>query len=63
MIMPPARDATSDPFALEVLARLPLAESFYALWAYLATDEVLGDLFEQHRGRCYQDKLSVAVRK
>jgi hypothetical protein len=60
MIMPPARDATSDPFALEVLARLPLAESFYALWAYLATDKVLGDLFEQHRGRCYQDKLTFA---
>src|SRR3954453_11842033 len=61
MIMPPARDATSDPFALEVLTRLPLAESFYALWAYVATDQVLGDLFEEHRGRCYEDQLTNAL--
>jgi hypothetical protein len=63
MILPP-EDAppksAKDPFALEVLARLPLAESFYALWGYLATDAVLDHLFDQHRGRCYQDKLSFA---
>src|SRR5947209_17204160 len=59
MILPPAQDAR-PPFALEVLTRLPLAESFYALWAYVATDEVLADLFEQHRGRCYQDRLTFA---
>src|SRR3954453_18150483 len=60
MIMPPARDATSDPFALEVLTRLPLAESFYALWAYVATDKVLDALFQEHRGRCYEDRLTFA---
>jgi len=60
----PAKDvpqtAAQDPFALEVLARLPLTEAFYALWGYLATDSVLDQLFDQHRGRCYQDKLSFA---
>jgi hypothetical protein len=59
MILPPAKDAP-DPFALEVLTRLPLAESFYTLWAYLATDKVLDALFEEHRGRCYQDQLTFA---
>src|SRR5438132_961134 len=46
-----------DAFALESLARLPLAESFYLLWASFATDAVLDALFAQHRGRCYQDQL------
>jgi hypothetical protein len=43
-----------------VLTRLPLAESFYTVWAYLATDAFLATLFAQHRGRCYQDQLSFA---
>src|SRR2546426_164065 len=60
MVLPPPKKAAPDPFALEVLARLPLAESFYSLWAYLAPDSVLDALFEQHRGRCYQDKLPFA---
>src|SRR5688572_15637241 len=57
MILPPAKEAPA-PFALEVLTRLPLAESFYTLWGYLATDQVLDALFEEHRGRCYQDQLT-----
>jgi hypothetical protein len=40
------------------LAELPLAESFYTVWGYLATDQVLKDLFESHRGKCYQDQLT-----
>jgi Transposase DDE domain len=59
MILPPRRDAAA-PFALEVLARLPLAEAFYTVWSYVATDAVLDALFAPHRGRCYQDKLSFA---
>ena len=50
MILPPAEDAR-PPFALEVLTRLPLAESFYALWAYVATDKVLGRLATQIASR------------
>lgn len=60
MILPPPPTAPGDPFAREALARLPLAESFYLLWAYLAPDSVLDTLFEQHRGRCYQDQLRFA---
>src|SRR5215831_316039 len=57
MILPPPSPAPRLPFALEALARLPLAEAFYTLWAYLATDDTLDELFAQHRGRCYQDLL------
>src|SRR5256885_5439843 len=58
MILPAPKKVPQDPFDLRVLAELPLAESFYTLWAYLATDAVLKDLFETHRGRCYEDQLS-----
>src|SRR5690348_5633468 len=57
MVLPPSLTAPKQPFALEALARLPLAEAFYTLWTYLATDETLDDLFAQCRGRCYQDQL------
>jgi hypothetical protein len=63
MILPPrpaASDGARPSYAAETLARLPLAEAFYHLWAFLATDAVLDDLFEQHRGRCYQDQLRFA---
>jgi Transposase DDE domain len=58
MIMRPAPKATPDPFAVEVLAQLPLADAFYTLWGYLATDKALAELFDRHRGRCYQDQLT-----
>ena len=59
MVVPAGKEiVAADPFALEVLAELPLAESFYTLWAYVATDEVLEDLFDTHRGRCYEDRLT-----
>ena len=38
MTLPPPNEAPRPPFALEVLARLPLAESFYTAWAFLASD-------------------------
>jgi hypothetical protein len=60
MVLPAGKDIPEDRFALEVLAELPLAEAFYALWAHLAPDSVLGQLFDDHRGRCYEDSLSFA---
>jgi Transposase DDE domain len=60
MILPPPPPAPREPFALETLARLPLAEAFYTLWTHLATDDVLDELFARHRGRCYQDQLRFA---
>jgi len=60
MVLPAGKDIIEDRFALEVLAELPLAEAFYTLWAYLAPDPVLGELFDDHRGRCYEDTLTFA---
>jgi hypothetical protein len=58
MIVPPPRNSSGQPFARQTLNRLPLAEAFYALWAFVATDSALDALFERHRGRCYHDRLS-----
>jgi hypothetical protein len=58
MILPSPKQPPAPPFALEVLRRLPLAEAFYSLWGYAASDTVLDLLFDNYRGRCYEDKLS-----
>jgi hypothetical protein len=59
MVVPAGKEiVVEDPFAVEVLVQLPLAESFYTLWAAVATDPFLDDLFDAHRGRCYLDTLS-----
>src|SRR5947209_6879472 len=58
MILPPPKKPPAPPFAPAVLRRLPLAEAFYSLWGYAASDTVLDLLFDNFRGRCYQDKLS-----
>jgi len=64
MILPPPKKSAQgpphNPFAQEVLARLPLAEAFYTVWGYLARDAVLDALFDRHRGRCYQGQLAFA---
>jgi hypothetical protein len=61
MILPPPnnppKEGVRPPYTLETLARLPLAEAFYDLWAFLASDLILDALFESYRGRCYDDKL------
>jgi hypothetical protein len=56
MLLPPPK----DDFSLALVTRLPLAEAFYAAWAFLAPDDLLDDLFRGHRGRCYEGKLSFA---
>lgn len=62
MILPPpkkpAGEGRPSAFTREVLSRLPLAESFYTLWSHTATDEVLTELFDCYRGRCYEDQLT-----
>lgn len=57
MRMPP-RPEPAQSLALDVLARLPLAEAFYSLWRHLATQEVLQPLFDRHKGDCHQQQLS-----
>lgn len=56
--MSPGMESAASPFAAEVLHRLPLAEAFYTVWGHLASDAVLADLFDRHRGRCYEGRLA-----
>lgn len=56
-VPPPAPPAD---FSRALLARLPLAEAFYVVWSSAAPAAVLDALFREHRGRCYQGKLSFA---
>jgi hypothetical protein len=48
------------PFERELFSRGTLAASFFLLWGYVANDKVLGSLFDRHRGRCYEDRLTFA---
>jgi hypothetical protein len=60
MILPTSEEKAGPPapYSLDTLHRLPLAEAFYQVWAFVAPDDFLAALFGQHRGRCYQDLLS-----
>jgi hypothetical protein len=45
-------------FDREVLSRLPLAEAVLSLWQFVCDDANLDDLYERHRGRTYQKKIT-----
>jgi hypothetical protein len=45
-------------FDREVLSRLPLAEAVLSLWQFLCADDCLDDLYDRHRGRTYQKKIT-----
>ena len=47
-----------DGFQVELLRRLPLAESVLRLFCYALDKSVLDDVFQTHRGRCYQGVLT-----
>jgi hypothetical protein len=47
-----------DDFQRELLARLPLGESVLRLFAYVLAPPFLQELFEKHRGRCYERELT-----
>jgi Transposase DDE domain len=44
----------------EILDRMPLAEAVLVLWSWAAEETFLGEIFQKHRGRCYQKILSFA---
>ena len=48
-------------FARTVLSRLPLAEAVLSLWLWITAKSPLDALFQQYRGRCYEDKISFAL--
>jgi hypothetical protein len=45
-------------FDREVLFRLPLAEAVLTLWQFVCDDTSLDDLYDRHRGRTYQKKIT-----
>jgi hypothetical protein len=45
-------------FQRELLARLPLADSVLSLLGYLWSPSFLDRLFDEHRGRCYEQDLT-----
>jgi hypothetical protein len=47
-----------DGFEMEVLRRLPLGQSCLSIFAYVMNEPFLDKLFEEHRGRCYEDVLT-----
>lgn len=47
-----------EVFARQVFEGLPLADAVLSLQSYLLHPAFLNDLFERHRGCCYQDILS-----
>lgn len=50
-----------DGFDQEVIGRLPLAESVTQLFRAIANEELLSEIWEAHRGRCYERELSFAT--
>ncbi len=42
----------------EILARLPLAEAVLTLWRWVADADLLDQIFDENRGRCYQKILT-----
>jgi Transposase DDE domain len=44
-----------------VLKQLPLAEAVWQLWSVALPDAFLNQLFDQHRGRCYERDVSFAA--
>jgi Transposase DDE domain len=53
----PATPPTSD-FAHQVLERLPLAQAALTLLRYATPTDWLAKLFDHHRGRCYQARVT-----
>jgi hypothetical protein len=47
-----------EGFDAQVLARLPLARAVLELFDHVLDDGLCGEVFDAHRGRCYQDALT-----
>src|SRR5438067_2144500 len=47
-----------DGFDAQLLARLPLAQGMIELFDHVLDDDLCGEVFATHRGRCYEDELT-----
>jgi hypothetical protein len=45
-------------FQSELLSRLPLAQAVFRLFAYALPEPFLREVYEEHRGRCYEKALT-----
>lgn len=52
------RQIQPEPFTREALARLPLAEAVLLVWAHVLHPDRLAEIFDQHRGRSFEEALS-----
>jgi hypothetical protein len=50
-----------DGFDAQLLARLPLAQATIELFDHVLDDALCEQVFDAHRGRCYQDTLTFAT--
>ncbi|SFJ71860.1 transposase [Planctomicrobium piriforme] len=50
-----------DGFQKELLDRLPLAEAAWTLFQFVAGPEILDAVFERHRGRAYEGRISFST--
>lgn len=50
-----------DGFDAQLLARLPLAQAVLELFDHVLDDDLCGAVFDEHRGRCYEDELTFAT--
>jgi hypothetical protein len=50
-----------DGFDAQLLARLPLAQGMIELFDHVLDDTLCGEVFDAHRGRCYEDELTFAT--
>jgi len=47
-----------EGFDAQLLARLPLAQGMIELFDHVLDDGLCGEVFDAHRGRCYEDELT-----
>jgi hypothetical protein len=47
-----------DGFDAQLLARLPLARGMIELFDHVLDDALCDQVFDAHRGRCYEDALT-----
>ena len=45
----------------ETLARLPLAEAVLTLWRWAVEADTVNQIFDDHRGRCYEKILQFST--
>lgn len=57
-LLPPDFRLPPEVLAAMVLPTVPLANATLTVWAYLLHPEFLNDLYDRHRGRCYEDLLT-----